>query len=419
MRDVDWVRSIPLFTGGLAFVPACNGGGDVATNGDDDTTTASSDSTMDATDTFDTGSTDDGPPATESSTGDTMDTGNLECGGAGTCGVAAPTGWFGPLVYARVENGATAPSCPAEVGNPGPTVVDGFVDPGAAVCECQCSPSMPLNCNAYLIDGNGGGYDDTGYAFIGSDVDDGDDDEGYVTSGYGYTTGYGGTGGYATSGGYYYGTTRGYSETGYYYEESGGNYCGGNWENVGETCMNVSIDGPVRFNVSEDYYYYYYGGSNMCEKTENEVIPPFAWAASITTCRIPETAPACDDGVCLPEIPAGFENKWCIYQQGDLECPSAFPEKTVFWSDVEDTRQCSTCQCGALASCEEAELLVYEAEDCAGEPIAVLTDSSECTELSGASVIADYGGEECPVTQQSEPQGTIEPTGEFTFCCDG
>lgn len=422
MRDVGWVRSIPWFTGGLAFLPGCNGDGTVATNGDD-TTTASSDSTMDGTDTGDTGSTDDGPPVTES-TGETVDTGDLECGGSGTCGAVAPTGWFGPLVYARVENGVPPPSCPAEVGNAGPTVVDGFVDPGPAVCECSCSPESPLNCAAYLIHGDGYGNDTgyTSYGFIdyGSDIDDGGDD------GYGVSTDYGGTGygGTATGGGYYGGTgTGGYyggtTDGGYYGESGGGPSCGGESDNVGETCVNISIDESVRFNVFSDYYYGYYGyGSNMCEKTENEVIPPFAWAASITTCRIPEAALPCDDGVCLPEIPAGFEDKWCIYQQGDLECPDPFPVKSTFWSDTEDTRQCSTCQCGTLATCEDAELMIFEAPDCAGEPVAVLNDASDCTEVSGASMIADFGGEECPVAEASEPQGSIAPTGEFTFCCN-
>jgi hypothetical protein len=423
MRDVGWVRSIPLFTGGLTFVPACNGGGDVATDGDD-TTTASSDSTMDATETFDTGSTDDGPPTTES-TDDTADTGTQACGGEGTCGAAAPLGWFGPLVYARVEGGAIPPSCPAEVGDPGPTVVDGFIDPGPAVCECQCQPTMPLNCNAYLIQGDGyesesDSYGYTSYGFIVSGSDDGDDD------GYGVTTGYGGTGddfGGTGTGGYYGGTaTGGYyggtTDGGYYGESGYGGVCGGESDNVGETCVNLSIEGPVRFNVSSDYYYGYYGyGANMCEKTESEVFPMHSWAASIATCRIPEVAPACDDGVCLPEIPEGFENKWCIYQQGDLECPDSFPAKSTFWSDVEDTRSCSTCDCGAIASCDDADLMIYEAADCAGEPIAVLNDDSDCTEVSGASMIADFGGEECPVAQQSEPQGTIVATGEFTFCC--
>jgi len=408
MRDGLVFRSIPLFTGSLTFLPACNDGGDVATGSDD--TTATSEATDTATD--DTGTATD-PTATsvDSTTDEPTETGDPLCGDAGTCGAVAPTGWFGPLVYARVEAGATPPACPPEVGNPGPTVVDGFVDPGPAVCDCDCSPSAPLNCNGYLVE-DGGGPNDTG-AFIVDPDPTGDGDDGY----YGGSTDGGYYGG--STGGYYYGTTIGYgsaTEGGYY--GTGGDYCGGYYGNtVSESCSNVVIDGLVRFSVFDEYYYY--GGGNMCEESESEVIPPFAWAASIATCRIPDTAPLCDDGVCLPAIPEGFESKWCIYQQGDLDCPAGFAEKSMFWSDVEDTRGCSNCQCGALASCEDAELMIYEGEDCAGEPVAVLTDSSTCTEVTGQSMVADFGGEDCPVTEASAPQGSIEPTGPFTFCCDG
>jgi hypothetical protein len=190
---------------------------------------------------------------------------------------------------------------------------------------------------------------------------------------------------------------------------------------VTESCLNLEVPGFARFNVSGGYYYYGYGYGATCEETEIEDIPPFAWAATITTCRLPDDALLCDGGVCVPPIPEGFESKWCMYQTGDLECPAGpFPVKTLFYSGVEDTRACSNCQCGTVSqSCEEAELMVFGGPDCAGEPVAYLPGNNQCVEVFGESVAADWGAEEaCPVTEPSEPQGAIVAMGPFTFCCD-
>jgi hypothetical protein len=197
-------------------------------------------------------------------------------------------------------------------------------------------------------------------------------------------------------------------------------YCYGNNLAVTESCQAVDLSGFVRFSAGGYYYYGGYGYGATCEETEIEDIPPFSWAATITTCRLPDDALLCDGGVCVPPIPEGFENKWCMYQTGDLECPAGpFPVKTLFYSSVEDTRACSNCQCGTVTSnCEETELMVFADENCAGEPVAIVAADFTCTPAMGGSVAVDAGAEEaCPVTEPSEPQGAITPMGPFTFCC--
>ena len=377
IRDGVVFRSIPLVTSGLAFLPACNDGGGTANNSDDSSTgttvTASETSSSggpDDTSTSDDPSTLDDSSSTsaESESGST-DTGDPQCGGENTCAPLPPIGWFGPVVYARVQPGDAPPGCPEEVNNPGPTVVDGFVDPGPAICECSCEISAPQTCNANMTT---------------SDESDCSQDCYY----YGY---YGGCYGY----GYGYGTS------------------------ITDGCTNVALEGFVRFTSYESYGYYG-GGGSTCEETEVDTIPPFEWAATIATCRIPETALTCDTGVCIPPAPDGFESKWCMYQQGDLECPSGpYPNKTVFWSDVEDTRGCSNCQCGtASSSCEDAELMVFGGPDCAGEPIAYIASDNTCVAAVGQSVAGTYNSQDpCPVTEAPVPQGAIAPTGPFTFCC--
>jgi hypothetical protein len=374
MRDGLVFRSIPLVTSGLAFLPACNDGG--TANNDDDNST---DATVTASETGSSEGPDDSSGDDVSTLDDSSsseeDTGDPQCGGENTCGALPPIGWFGPVVYARVQPGDAPPECPPEVANPGPTVVDGFVDPGPAFCDCTCEISAPQTCN--------------GNMFTSAEDDCSQDCDYYYYGMYGYY------GGGCYYGGYGYGTS------------------------ITDGCQNVELEGFVRFSSYESYGYYGGGGSS-CEKEETDTIPPFAWAATIATCRIPETALTCDTGVCVPPAPDGFEAKWCMYQQGDLECPSGpYPNKTVFWSDVEDTRGCSNCQCGvASSSCEDAELMVFGGPDCAGEPIAYIASDNTCTAAVGQSVAGTYNSQDpCPVTEAPVPQGTIAPTGPFTFCC--
>lgn len=401
--------SIPVFAGVLAFLPACNDGA----------TQTSADSTSGATttDTSDSSSTASSVSVGESSTSPdptdptnptdpTDPTGVPECV---TCSAEPEDGWFGPVVYARVAPGEAGPECPPAAPEPGPTLVNGFVDPGPAICECSCEAPPAQSCSAYAISTYEGYYGTEGYyGEVGGFIDYGGTDGGYYggSDGGGY---YGGT----TGGGYYGGT----SDGGYY----GGNNCWGNYTQVSATCTNLTIDGQIRFRSYDDYYYGG-GGGGACMKTEVAEIPVTEWAETITTCRLPDYTPGCEGGeVCIPEAPAGFEQKWCLYRDGDHECTTAeFPNKTTFWSGTDDTRDCTNCACGAVASaCEEAELLVFGAPDCEGEPIAVLPAGGQCTEVPmGMSIAGDFGSEAaCPVSSDSEPEGSVAPSGPFTFCC--
>jgi hypothetical protein len=369
IRDALVLRSIPLVTSGLAFLPACGDGGGTVTGDDDDTgsdpttQTASDDdsSSGSADDSNDTSSGDEMPTTDpdSSSGGGSSDDGTGVCGD-GMCSAIPPVGWFGPVTYAAVPPGSPPPECPADVLQAGPTVLRGFVDPGPAVCGCECELSAPLSCSTCATE---------------------------VAQ--------------ATQCGNYYGCY------------------GGGSVMVTESCTNVDFDGIIRF-TSQDNYYYGGGGNPTCDETEIEDIPPFQWEATISTCRVPYDALVCDEGICVPPLPEGFENKWCMYQTGDLECPAGpFANKELFYSNVEDTRACSNCQCGTSGTtCDTVELMAFTGADCAGDPIATMTAATDCVDLVVGSVAGNFftdGG--CPVTEPSMPQGAIMPTGPYTFCC--
>ncbi len=81
------------------------------------------------------------------------ETGDPECGPSAVCGQPAPAGWFGPAIYSRVVEG-DAPACPAEYPSGGPTVLEGYHDPGPALCDCECNLNMMQTCSAYVYGHN-------------------------------------------------------------------------------------------------------------------------------------------------------------------------------------------------------------------------------------------------------------------------
>ncbi|MBC8072745.1 MAG: hypothetical protein IAG13_30775 [Deltaproteobacteria bacterium] len=373
MNDGLLYRSLPAFTGLLVFMPACSDDEPAATaTGADDDSSSGEPSTSPST-TEEPEST--GEPSDSSTTDpdpSSSDTGEpATCSEDALCGAPTPEGWFGPFILARAATEAELPDCPEEFPTLGPIAHDGFVDPGSAECSCECEPPAAASCYASVVSS--------------------DNENCY--------------------GGYYY--YYGYMDYGY-----GG---GTMYTQVTEACTNVEIDGFARFRV---YGGGYYGGGTDCTPNETKSIPPLAWESSIKACGLPETPLSCSDGgLCIPQPPEGFEDTWCLYQQGDSGCPAGvFNTKVKFYMGAEDDRDCSDCNCGSTASsCSEGELMMFEGPDCAGEPSSILPGGNSCEPAVAASVAVDYGvsAGTCPVTTQPHGTGSATPTGEMTFCCMG
>lgn len=355
MRDGLILRSLPFF-GGLTILPGCTN-----TSGSNDTSSTTDASTSaEGGATTSTGLTDattgigsaTDATAADSTTGVGATTGDPNC--AGTCAAPPPEGWFGPTIYARLPDASTLPDCPDEYPNPGPTLLEGFHDPGPAQCDCSCTLMAGTPCSGTLRL-----YDS-------------------ACAGYGWYT-----------------------------------------QQATENCTNYAlVDRGIRV------YSYNYGTPGTCQKEASELIPPVAWDGAIRSCRVPETPLSCNDGagVCLSPAPEGFESAWCIYKQGDVECPGGdFGNKFVFNTNAMDTRECSSCSCGtAGTSCNEGVIQLFDDIDCAGMPSQELPidGGGACTVISADSFAATFSdGPPCPVTSIPEPTGSVEAVGPFTFCC--
>jgi hypothetical protein len=152
------------YLSGVAFVTACpapKSDDTSITIGDTDTESATTITTANPTTstTSDEASSSSGTPGESSSGGEVTtttasDTGDPECGPGISCGVPAPDGWFGPTIIATTDGTGEGPACP-EGYEQGPIALEGFIDPGPAVCECECSV-QGLNCTAYSYSYTGG-----------------------------------------------------------------------------------------------------------------------------------------------------------------------------------------------------------------------------------------------------------------------
>ena len=137
----------------------------------------------------------------------------------------------------------------------------------------------------------------------------------------------------------------------------------------------------------------------------------------------------CLDPVALCDAPAppppGFSQ--CLYQQGEHDCPSDYPDRHVFYDDVSDSRHCSECSCGAPQGGDcTAFVVLYKDAECtllvAGDTVSLKTTWG-CGDLTAGNALRGKTAT-APVYEPGwcepgggEALGSVEPLGPSTFCC--
>ncbi len=153
------------------------------------------------------------------------------------------------------------------------------------------------------------------------------------------------------------------------------------------------------------------------------------WERELCACGgFAEGPGSCDSGQsCVPRPGFGFFAGHCYLREGDRVCPGDFPNKSLFYTGLVDTRQCpDTCRCqGSGAQCS---LLVrrYAMPACVGDPFAleqVLSGTGEnCVVPVGSAASIQ------PLLLQVVEDGTCGPEdigavgelredGQTTVCC--
>jgi hypothetical protein len=178
--------------------------------------------------------------------------------------------------------------------------------------------------------------------------------------------------------------------------------------------------------------------------TENGCAPGPPVAAKVVSLRWDTYARACDvhwtlgrpeRSICLPPDPAPPGFALCIFQNGENPCPTApdniFTEQHVFYTGVQDDRQCSACICGApTGSACTAVLSIYKGNDltCGGSPvtpgITISSAGPTCLDiqLPGQALGSKSAGPTtylpgiCPAIG-GDGSGNAIPTHPATLCC--
>jgi hypothetical protein len=151
-----------------------------------------------------------------------------------------------------------------------------------------------------------------------------------------------------------------------------------------------------------------------------------AWQEGTKACGVTEGLGGCTaPETCVPRPSFPYEPRICIARAGDHACPAGdFSLKTSSYGGFDDTRDCSTCTCGAGTGGTCALSIELFQDTTCTSSIGVVT-SNGCTDLAGnptvagrrASLLTAPAGGSCPVTGGGVPSGGVAESDPTTFCC--
>ncbi|MFS8065249.1 MAG: hypothetical protein ACMG6S_02635 [Byssovorax sp.] len=174
-----------------------------------------------------------------------------------------------------------------------------------------------------------------------------------------------------------------------------------------------------------------------CQPIEQPTPPQPARSTFARVCSAPPFPRCDDDYVCVPAAP-GPDFRQCIRRQGDptqLNCPSTYPDRSVFYDEFVDTRYCAPpCTCGAPGTQEEEKstcrgsMGLFSDPGCSapliGPILSIDAVDSKCYDVPLGSALESKSASEpkyrpgaCPVT--GGELGKIAAGLTYVICCQG
>lgn len=164
-----------------------------------------------------------------------------------------------------------------------------------------------------------------------------------------------------------------------------------------------------------------------------EVTPAPRWSTAAKACVGEGTG--CKAGEMCPTnaelTAAGFSE--CLVWRGDgeLRCPTAYPDRRTFYDGLDDGGACSPCACTQTSPSQcEGRLYIYRAEGCEYAPGDVLStpiagDGETGCQTSAADSLPPRSAQATLTNDDAgacaphggEPIGHAEPVGPTHFCC--
>jgi hypothetical protein len=165
--------------------------------------------------------------------------------------------------------------------------------------------------------------------------------------------------------------------------------------------------------------------ANSCTASPQTVsTEPAAWRVHALACGKTDTQRAgCKSAyVCLPASPgAGFEPAYCVWQDGETECPSTtFKHKQTYYRDLSDTRGCSACSCSG-PDCSYSWQVFNSADTNCATPVLKLTSPEQCAQVNPSAdklrVGTTLSGDGKCTASGGATQGSVAGTKPITVCC--
>ena len=288
-----------------------------------------------------------------------------------SCVAPAPAGWLGPHVQAAAPGTAEDTGCGGDYPN---SVFDGFdgVSAADASCGCSCGSATGGECESSLTvrvyDQDQNGL---GCSNLTATIDS--------------------------------------TETPYVDSNGSG--------------INVRITEPVVV------------AAPTCAPAASETIPAPVYSGDVELCGGVFGEQECaGDDVCVPDLSASFVAAHCIYAEDDIPCPvgSDYSQRSVYYNGASDTRDCSSCSCGAAqgVGCEGTLefILSYGNGGIVIDPPENETADNSCravdpnqTPAAQVAYNMDYEAED-PSSSGCSPSGgnaigSVSATGPVTVCC--
>ena len=291
-----------------------------------------------------------------------------------TCAASAPTGWSGPALLWTATSGSTPPSCPT--GYQGLDLNGGLTGTDVGACECSCNLSGEMCAMTATF------HPDQACAASTCLLSDGGTDTIRVSP------------------------------------PSNG-ACTPVPDNLCGSGGSVLTDNVTAYSAT-------------CAPSVSATRPTPSWSDSARLCST-----ACPGSMksCVIGPTAGFGTTVCIFQSGDIACPSTtYVKKSVYYAGFVDSRSCGACSCSDVdgGTCVNfgtgtpSSMTIYTGSGCTGSswtdvtldvcgpyPVGALIPTP--ASVSYAPVITSGT---CPgVSSPPQAQGSVTSTGATTVCC--
>jgi hypothetical protein len=191
-------------------------------------------------------------------------------------------------------------------------------------------------------------------------------------------------------------------------------------------CINVGMQALGPESVRPTSGIRVVAGSCASQTTGSPSFPPAGWQDEAGTCLPSTFGAGCDAPLfCVPPPEGGLV---CVTRAGvhNQECPVDYGGASwVLYRDVDESRSCSPCTCGApTGNCSGAEISV---EDPSGGCLGTGTVLANgiCTALPIHSSMGTFsleswlpGGLQATCSPSGgAPTGTVQPASPLTVCC--